>query len=134
MRDSKEFVVNGATGSAEFSNPSNYSDGAFWAKVKQFAKKAGAKVIYFTLVLYYAHASLETPAWARIVIIGAFAYFICPFDFTPDNIPIIGFFDDLAVLAAALKAVQVCITPEVKADAKTRLGDWFDDVDETELA
>jgi uncharacterized membrane protein YkvA (DUF1232 family) len=134
MRDSKDFVVDGTTESAEFSNPSNYSDGAFWAKVKHFAKKAGAKVIYYALLLYYAHASLETPAWARIVILGALAYFICPFDLTPDIVPIVGFLDDLAILVAALKAVQVCITPEVKSDAKSKLGDWFGDVDEAELA
>lgn len=134
MRDSKDFVVDGTAESAEFSNPSNYSDGAFWEKVKRFAKKAGAKVIYHALLLYYAYASLKTPAWARVVIVGALAYFICPFDLTPDLIPVVGFLDDLAMLVAALKAVQVCITPEVKADAKTKLGDWFDDVDEAELA
>ena len=105
MRDSKDFVVDGTTESAEFSNPSNYSDGAFWAKVKHFAKKAGAKVIYYALLLYYAHASLKTPAWARIVILGALAYFICPFDLTPDIVPIVGFLDDLAILVAALKAM-----------------------------
>lgn len=134
MRDSKDFVVDYTSESAEFSNPSNYSDGAFGAKVKRFAKKAGSKVIYLALVLYYAHASLKTPAWAWIVIIGALAYFICPFDLTPDLIPIVGFLDDLAILVTAMKAVQVCISPEVKADAKTKLGDWFGDVDEAELA
>ena len=134
MRDSKDFVVDGATESAEFSNPSNYSDGAFWAKVKRFAKKAGAKVIYFALLLYYAFVSPKTQGWAKLIIISALAYFITPIDLTPDPLPIVGFIDDLAVLATALKVVDVCITPDVKAKAKAKLGDWFGDVDEAELA
>ena len=134
MRDSKDFVVDGTSESAEFSNPSNYSDGAFWAKVKRFAKKAGAKVIYFALLLYYALSSPKTPKWAKTVIISALAYFICPIDLIPDTIPIVGFTDDLAALAAAYKAVKVCVTPEVVAKAKANAHEWFGEVDESGLA
>ena len=134
MRDSKDFVVNGTADSAEYANPANYSDDAFWAKVKHFAKKAGAKVIYFALLLYYALSSPKTPKWAKTVIISALAYFICPIDLIPDTIPIVGFTDDLAALAAALKAVDTCITSDVKANAKAKLGEWFGYVDEAELA
>ena len=134
MRDSKDQVVNGTADSAEFSNPSNYSDGAFWAKVKQFAKKAGAKVVYLALLLYYALKSPKTPKWAKTVIISALAYFICPIDLIPDTIPIVGFTDDLAALAAALKAVDTCITSDVKAEAKAKLSYWFGEVDDAELA
>ena len=49
MRDSKDFVVNGTADGAEYANPANYSDDAFWAKVKRFAKKAGSKVIYVSI-------------------------------------------------------------------------------------
>lgn len=31
----------------------NYSESGFWNKVKKVAKKAGAKVIYVALILYY---------------------------------------------------------------------------------
>lgn len=133
MRDSKDFVVDG-TNSAEYSNPSAYSDDAFWAKVKRFAKKAGAKVIYFALLLYYAFVSPKTQGWAKLVIISALAYFITPIDLTPDPLPLVGFVDDLAVLATALKVVDVCITPDVKANAKAKLSNWFGEVKEAELA
>ena len=129
-----QFDVNDAASRGNFSDPSTYSDDAFWAKVKRFAKKAGAKVIYLALLLYYALISPNTPGWAKTVIISALAYFICPIDLIPDTIPIIGFTDDLAALAAALKAVNVCITPEIAAQAKAKLNDWFGDVDEAELA
>ena len=118
----------------QFSDPSNYSDSAFWTKVKRFAKKAGAKVIYLALMLYYAMISSETPVWAKTVIVSALAYFICPVDLIPDTIPVVGFSDDLAALTAAAKAVSVCITPEVTAKAKSKLNGWFGDVDEGELA
>ena len=134
MRDSKDFVVNGADNSAEFTNPSYYSESAFWAKVKRFAKKAGAKVIYYALLLYYAFVSPETQGWEKTVIIAALAYFICPVDINPDFVPVVGFLDDLAILATTLKIVDVCITSDVKAKAKAKLGDWFGHVNESELA
>ena len=119
---------------SDFTNPSTYSNDAFWAKVKRFAKKAGAKVIYLALVLHYALVSPNTPGWAKVVIVGALAYFICPIDLTPDTLPIIGFLDDLAILTTAIHAVQICITSQVKDKAKSKLGDWFDKVDEAEVA
>ena len=134
MRDYKDFVVDGTADGAEYANPANYSDDAFWAKVKHFAKKAGAKVIYFALLLYYALSSPKTPKWAKTVIISALAYFICPIDLIPDTIPIVGFTDDLAALAAAYKAVKVCVTPEVVAKAKAKAHEWFGEVDESGLA
>ncbi|MBR4837853.1 MAG: DUF1232 domain-containing protein [Bacteroidales bacterium] len=134
MNDSKDFVANGTGCSAEYSDPSTYSDDAFWAKVKRFAKKAGAKVIYLALLLYYALISPNTPGWAKTAIISALAYFICPIDLIPDAIPIIGFTDDLAALVAAYKAVKVCVTPDVVAKAKAKASEWFGMVEEIELA
>lgn len=129
-----QFDVNDAASRGNFSDPSTYSDDAFWAKVKHFAKMAGIKVIYLALLLYYALISPNTPGWAKTAIISALAYFICPIDLIPDTIPIIGFSDDLAALAAALKAVDVCITPEIAAQAKAKLNDWFSNVDEVQFA
>ena len=45
-----------------------------------------------------------TPMRAKTILIGALAYFILPLDFLPDFAPLIGFSDDAAVLALALKA------------------------------
>jgi uncharacterized membrane protein YkvA (DUF1232 family) len=134
MRDSKDFVVNGTADGAEYANPANYSDEAFWAKVKRFAKKAGSKVIYLALLLYYVLSSTKTPSWAKMVIISALAYFIFPIDLVPDTIPVVGFADDLAALVAAYKAVKVCVTPEVIAQAKAKAHEWFGEVDESGLA
>ena len=134
MSDFKDVVGNGTGCSAEFSNPSKFSESAFWTKLKRFAKKAGAKVVYYALLLYYAFVSPKTQGWAKTMIIAALAYFICPIDINPDFVPVVGFLDDLAILASTLKIVDVFITSDVKSRAKAKLGDWFGNVNESELA
>jgi len=109
----------------------DYSESSFWEKVRKFAAKAGGKVIYNALLLYYALQSPDTPAWAKSVILGALGYFIAPIDIIPDVTPAVGFVDDLGVLIAAVATVAVCITPEMKSRAKKQLKDWFGD---TEIA
>ena len=110
-----------------------YNPDSFWEKVKNFAKKAGVKVIYAALKLYYAAQFESTPAWAKGVIYGALGYFILPVDLIPDVMPGVGFTDDLAVLAAALITVAAYITPEVKKQAREKLSQWFGDVSDSEL-
>ena len=112
---------------------SDYSDSAFWDKLKKFAKKAGVKVVYKALQLHYALKSSNTPAWSKTVIIGALGYFIAPIDLIPDIMPAVGWTDDLAVLGAALVTVKLYITPEVKSNAKDQLKSWFGSINESEL-
>ena len=111
----------------------SFSAENFWAKVKSVAKKAGAKVIYVALILYYELTDPDIDAKEKAVIIGALGYFILPIDLIPDAIPVAGFTDDLAALLAAYKFVQHNITPEVEAKAKAKLAEWFGDVEEREI-
>lgn len=124
---------------ADFSNVNSseyskeYSESSFWDKVKKFASKAGSKVIYTALKLYYTMQSPDTPAWAKAVIIGALGYFIAPIDVIPDPTPVVGFADDLGVLAAATATVITSITPAIKAEAKRKTKEWFRDSEIDEL-
>ena len=102
-------------------------------ELKKFAKKAGVKIVYKALQLYYALKSPITPAWAKTVIIGALGYFISPIDLFPDIIPVVGWTDDLVSLAIALMTVRLYITPEMKSKAKDQLKNWFGDINESEL-
>jgi uncharacterized membrane protein YkvA (DUF1232 family) len=43
---------------------------------------------------------------------------VLPFDFIPDMLPLIGFTDDAAVLATAIKLVAVHITPQHRDAAR----------------
>ena len=111
----------------------SFSAENFWAKVKSVAKKAGVKVVYVALILYYELTDPDIDAKEKAVIIGALGYFILPIDLIPDAIPVAGFTDDLAALLAAYKFVQHNITPEVEAKAKAKLAEWFGDVEEREI-
>ena len=79
--------------------PHNYSDEKFWGKLARYAKKAGRKAVEETLTLYYCMKDPETPLQAKIVIFGALAYLILPVDLIPDFIPVIGWLDDVGVVA-----------------------------------
>lgn len=111
----------------------HYSEESLADKIAKVAKQAGIKVIYAALLLYYVLKNPLTPKGDRNKILGALGYFILPFDLIPDWIPVAGFADDLAALTWALFAVSKNITPEVKAQAKAKLRDWFGNYDETEL-
>jgi uncharacterized membrane protein YkvA (DUF1232 family) len=48
----------------------------------------------------------------KALILGALAYFIMPFDGIPDILPLIGFTDDAAVIAATIAAVRAHMQAE----------------------
>lgn len=102
-----------------------YSEQAFWDKLKKYAKAAGATVLEPALKMYYAGTDPATPAWARTVIIGALGYFISPLDAIPDLTPVVGFSDDLGVLAMAMATVAAHITAEHSAKAREKLQQWL---------
>lgn len=102
-----------------------YSEASYWQKLKGFAGKAGREVVERSLQLYYAAQGEDTPVWAKTVIYGALGYFISVIDAVPDITPIVGYTDDLGVLVAALAAVAINVTPEVKAQAQDKTVDWF---------
>ena len=103
----------------------NYSDQAFWDKLKKMASKAGAKVIYYALVLFYTLTDPATPAKYKAVIAGALGYFILPFDILPDFLPFAGLADDWAALIAAVSYVFTAITRQNKDKAREKLHSLF---------
>lgn len=103
-----------------------YSEDSFWEKVKKYAKDAGESVISPALKMYYALLDTDTPVWAKTTIVGALGYFISPIDAIPDIMPVVGYSDDLGVLAAALAVVSASIKDEHVRKAKEILKRWFD--------
>ena len=102
-----------------------YSDSNFWDKVKTIAKKAGNKLIYNALLLYYVLQSPTTPIDQKTLIIGALGYFILPIDIIPDFIPVLGFTDDAATLVSVIKTISKNITPEIKEKAHNKSNEIF---------
>lgn len=109
---------------------SDYDEDSFWDKVGRYAKLAGREIIEKALWLYYAAQDERTPVWAKTTIYGALAYFILPADAIPDFIPAAGFTDDLGALVAALTAVAVYVTPEIKEQTAGQLRNWFGECDD----
>jgi uncharacterized membrane protein YkvA (DUF1232 family) len=109
-----------------------YSKEALFNKIKKFAKNAGIQVIYAVLLLYYVLKE-DVPIWAKSTILGSLGYFISPIDAIPDITPVVGYSDDLAVLAIALATVASFIDANVKDKAKNKLRDWFNDFDDEDL-
>lgn len=112
----------------------HYNEDGFWDKIKKYAKKAGLKVIYLALVLYYTANAETTSLSKKGIIYGALGYFILPIDLIPDAIPVVGFSDDLAALVGCVAAVASCITPEIKNQAEGKLTAWFGDYDKSEIS
>ena len=110
----------------------NYSERGLWGKVTKVAKKAGIKVIYAALLLFYALKSEKTSAADRALIIGALGYFILPVDLVPDFIIGLGYGDDAAALVAVVKMLEN-LNDDIKAQAKNKLKTWFEDFDEKDL-
>jgi uncharacterized membrane protein YkvA (DUF1232 family) len=54
-------------------------------------------------------------------LVGALAYFVMPFDFMPDVLPLLGFTDDAAVLLTALRMVSGHLRPEHRDAARGAL-------------
>jgi len=111
--------------SADHQFAPQFSDQNFWDKVLKYGKVAGAEVVQKALELYYAAQDPRTPTWAKTVIIGALGYFITPLDALPDVAPLVGFTDDLGVLAMAMATVATYITPEIRERARAKLKEWF---------
>lgn len=104
---------------------SEYSDDSFWGKVRHHAKEAGEAVLEPALKMYYALKDSDTPAWAKTTIVGALGYFISPVDAIPDLLPVVGYTDDLTVLAGALAMVAAHIKEEHTEQARQTLRRWF---------
>jgi uncharacterized membrane protein YkvA (DUF1232 family) len=88
----------------------------FWAKVKRYA--AALPFVEDLFAAYYCAFDRATPRHVQAALIGALAYFVLPFDVIPDMMPVLGFTDDAAVLATAIKLVASHIRPEHREAAK----------------
>jgi uncharacterized membrane protein YkvA (DUF1232 family) len=91
----------------------------FWRKLK--GAVAGLPFAEDLLAAYYCAFDRQTPLHVKAVLLAAIAYFILPMDFIPDYIPVIGYTDDAAVLAGAIKLVTSHITADHREAAQSTL-------------
>ena len=90
-----------------------------WTKARKFA--AQLPFAEDLLAAYYCAFDRDTPLQVKAALLGALAYFVLPFDAVPDVLPFLGFADDAAILATALRMVANHLTPAHRAAAKRTL-------------
>lgn len=103
----------------------HYSQENFWNKVSKVAKKTGRTAMHPALRMYFAAQDPDTPIWARTTIYGALGYFISPIDALPDFTPLLGYTDDLTLMAGAVAIVAAHIKQEHAERADKVLKRWF---------
>lgn len=90
-----------------------FSQQGFFDKIQRVAKRAGAKLVYVALILYYLIQSDKVSLKDKAIIIGALGYLIS--------------------LLYVLNKVWSSVDDDMKKQAREKLSKWFDD-DEMEVA
>ena len=88
------------------------------------ARKLAGKLPFVRDVVasWYATLDPETPTSAKMVLAATIAYFIMPFDLIPDFIVGIGFTDDAAAIALAIKTLSGIVNRNHYSKADEVLG------------
>jgi uncharacterized membrane protein YkvA (DUF1232 family) len=102
---------------AAFSREQSRVRREFWPKFRRFA--ARVPFAEDLVAAYFCAFDRNTPRRVQVALIGALAYFVLPFDFIPDMLPLIGFTDDAAVLATAIRLVSAHIGPQHREAARS---------------
>jgi uncharacterized membrane protein YkvA (DUF1232 family) len=93
----------------------------FWTKLKHVGRRL--PFAEDLVAAYFCTLDPATPSRVKLVLLGAIAYFVMPFDGIADFLPLVGFADDAAIIAAAIAQVADAITEAHRAKAREVLRD-----------
>jgi uncharacterized membrane protein YkvA (DUF1232 family) len=91
-------------------------------------------LLYAASLMCYAYTGVELPARVKRIVMGALAYLISPIEAIPDLSPIIGYTDDLGVLAYGLVMIAPYNKQVVRLAAGHNLHAWIGFTDESQLS
>jgi uncharacterized membrane protein YkvA (DUF1232 family) len=100
-----------------------FNEPALMAKIRKFYVKAGQKVIYAVLLLFYVFKNPGVDFKTKLTIAAALGYFIVPVDAVFDLARVLGFIDDLGVLVYTQVRISSLITPEIKLQVRLTLNE-----------
>lgn len=92
-----------------------------WATVRRAAR--AVPFMEDVVAAWYCAIDPTTPRAVKATLLAALAYFVAPVDVIPDLLPLIGFTDDVGVLAAAIAMVGRHISAEHRDKAKRVLAE-----------
>jgi uncharacterized membrane protein YkvA (DUF1232 family) len=115
-----EQALAAAASAAEFAKNGRIVAQGFWRKLAKFARQL--PFAEELAAAWFCATDPATPASAKAILIAALAYFVLPLDAIPDFIAGIGFTDDAAVLALAIRTVSRHMKPEHYARGRAALG------------
>ena len=90
-----------------------------WAMLRRIGRRL--PFAQDALAAYFCAIDPQTDRRVKLTLAGALAYFVMPIDLIPDFLPLVGFTDDAAVIAAALAAVSRSFRPEHRDQARRSL-------------
>lgn len=96
----------------------DYNEAGFKKKVARFAGKMGRKLLAKALLLKLVLCKRGVPLKAKLTIMGALAYLVCPVDAVPDFVAVLGFTDDLGAVMIAYNMVSTYVDEEDEAAAE----------------
>lgn len=94
-------------------------------EVLAFMRRVGRRLPFGEDILAAWHCVRDPATSARVkfILLAALAYVVLPFDAVPDFVPMLGFTDDAAMLAAAIATVRDAITDEHREKARETLAE-----------
>ena len=91
----------------------------FWTKVRRTLGRV--PFLEEAVAAYFCAIDRQTPTQVKAILMGALAYFVLPADTIPDIIAWLGFADDAAVLALAIRTVEPHIKEHHRRQARSTL-------------
>lgn len=93
----------------KFEEKVEYIDEQFPKKLKKSEKRIS---FLEDVIALYKYLKDDSVKWYRkLIVVSALLYFISPIDNIPDLAPLVGYLDDLGVIAAAIKYIGSEIQP-----------------------
>lgn len=85
-------------------------------------KKTKGKISFIEdIIALYNYLKDDSVKWYRkLIVVSALLYFISPIDSIPDLAPLVGYLDDLGVIAATIKYIGSEIQPYYRYKPSTR--------------
>ncbi|MCQ2211358.1 MAG: DUF1232 domain-containing protein [Paludibacteraceae bacterium] len=91
--------------------------------ISKLSKLSCKELVTNILWVWYSKSNLPIGVYAAFI--AAIGYFVTPIDLVPDAIPVLGLFDDAAVLGVVIKLAKDNLTTEALRKAKKKVQSIF---------